>query len=76
MGRTCSTYGAIHKCIQSLVGKHEGKISLGRQRCRWENIIKVDLREVGSVPGYWINLAEDRDQWRAYLTAVMTSWVL
>ena len=70
MGRTCSTYGAIQKCIQSLVGKPESKRPLGRQRCRWEDI-KMDLKEMGSDPRDWIALAEGKDKWQAYVRAVM-----
>ena len=54
-----------------LVGKPEGKRPLGRSRRRWEDNIKMDLREVGCDPRDWIALAEDRDQWRAYVRAVM-----
>ena len=54
-----------------LVGKLEQKRPLGRPRRRCEDNIKMDLREVGSDPGEWIDLAEDRDQWRAYVRAVM-----
>ena len=54
-----------------LVGKPEGKRPLGRPRCRWEDNIKMDFREVGCAPRHWIALAEDRDQWRAYVRAVM-----
>ena len=54
-----------------LVGKPEGKRPLGRLRRRWEDNIRMDLREVGCDPGEWIDLAEDRDQWRAYVRAVM-----
>ena len=50
-----------------LVGKPEGKRPLGRQ----EDNIKMDLTEVGCDPGECIDLAEDRDQWRAYVRAVM-----
>ena len=71
MGRTCSTYGAIQKCIQSLVGKPESKRPLGRPRRRWDDNIKMNLREVGYDPRDWIALAEDRDQWRAYVRVVM-----
>ena len=53
------------------VGKLEGKRPLGRPRRRWEDNIKVDLREVGCDPGNWINLAADKDQWLAYVRAVM-----
>ena len=54
-----------------LVGKLEGKRPLGWPRRRWEDNIKMDLREVFCDPGVWIALAEDRDQWRAYVRAVM-----
>ena len=54
-----------------LVGKPEGKRPLGRPRRRWEDNIKMDLREVGCDRGDWIDLAEDSDQWRAYIRAVM-----
>ena len=54
-----------------LVGKPEGKRPLGSPRRRWENNIKIDLREAGCDSGEWIDLAEDRDQWRAYVRAVM-----
>ena len=54
-----------------LVEKPESKRPLGRPRCRWEDNIKMDLREVGCDPGDWIALAEDRDQWRAYVRVVM-----
>ena len=56
---------------RALVGKTEGKRHLGRPRHRWEDNIKMDWREVGCDPGEWIDLAEDRDQWRAYVRAVM-----
>ena len=71
MARTCSTYGAIQKCIQSSEGKPESKRPLGRPRLGWEDNIKMNLREVGCVPRDWIALAEDRDEWRAYVRAVM-----
>ena len=45
-----------------LVGKPEGKRPLGRPRCRWEDNIKMDFREVGCDPVDWAHLAEDRDQ--------------
>ena len=64
-------YGAIQNCIQSVSGKPEGKRPLARPRCRWEDNIKMDLREVGCDSGDWIALAEDRDQWQAYIRAVM-----
>ena len=52
-----------------LVGKLEG--TLGRARRRWEDNIKVDLQEVGGSCGDWMELAQDRDRWRALVNAVM-----
>ena len=54
-----------------LVGKPESKRPLGRPRCRWEDNIKMDLREMGGDPTDWITLAEYRDQWWAYVRAVI-----
>ena len=54
-----------------LVGKAEGKRPLGRPRCRWEDNIKMDLQAVGCEGVDWIELAEDRDRWRALVNAVM-----
>jgi hypothetical protein len=48
-----------------LVGKPEGKSPLGRPRRRWQNYIKMDLQEVGGGRGDWMELAQDRDRWRA-----------
>jgi hypothetical protein len=54
-----------------LVGRPEGRRPLGRPRHRWEDSIKMDLREVGWEGMNWIELAEDRDRWRALVNAVM-----
>jgi len=56
-----------------LVGKPEGKRPLGRPRRRWDNI-KMNLREVGG-GGDWMELAQDRDRWRALVNTVMNFWV-
>jgi len=53
------------------VGKPEGKRLLGRPRRRWEDNIKMDLREVGCVGMDYIELAQDRNRWRALVNAVM-----
>ena len=53
-----------------LVGKSEVKRPLGRPRRRWEDNIKMDLREVGG-GGDWMELAQDRDRWRALVNTVM-----
>jgi hypothetical protein len=58
-----------------LVGKPEGKLSLGRPRRRWEDNIKRDLQEVGGSRGDWMELAQDRDRWRALVGTVRDFWV-
>jgi hypothetical protein len=54
-----------------LVGRPEGKRPLGRPRRRWEDKIKVDLREIGIDGANWIRLAQDRVQWQAFVNTVM-----
>ena len=54
-----------------LVGKPEGKRPLGRPKRRWEDNIKMDLREVGGGCGDWMELTQDRDRWRALVSMVM-----
>jgi hypothetical protein len=53
-----------------LVGRPEGKRPLGRPRLRWEENIKMDLQEVGGGRGDWMELAQDRDGWRALVSTV------
>jgi len=54
-----------------LVGKPEGKRPLRRPKSRWKDNIKMDLQEVGCGGNDWIELARDRDTWRALVNAVM-----
>jgi hypothetical protein len=54
-----------------LVGRSEGKRQLGRLRRRWEDNIKKDLREIGIDGANWIQLAQDRVQWRDFVKTVM-----
>ena len=54
-----------------LVGKPEGKRPLGRPRRRWEDNIKMDLQEVAGGCGDWMELAQDRESWRALASRVM-----
>ena len=58
-----------------LVGKPEVKRLLGRPRRRWEDNIMKDLQEVEGGGMDWIELAQDRDRWRALVNAVMNLWV-
>jgi hypothetical protein len=73
MGGACSTHGGDEECIayRILVGKPDGKRRLRRYRRRWENNIKMDLRE-GELCGMdWTDMAQDMGQWRALVNAVM-----
>jgi hypothetical protein len=67
--------GQRRGAYRALVGKPEGRRPLGRPRHRWEDNIKMDRREVGWGGMDWINLAQDRDRWRALVNAVMNLWV-
>jgi hypothetical protein len=67
--------GEERNVYKVLVGKTEGKRPLGRPRRRWEDGIRMDLRETGW-GGDWIRLAQDRDRWRAVVSAVMNLRVL
>ena len=55
-----------------LMGKPEGKRPLGRPRRRWEDNIKMDLQEAGGGCKAWMELAQDRDRWRALVGTVIT----
>jgi hypothetical protein len=71
LDRICSTNGAKRNAYRLLVGKPEGKRPLGRKRRRWVNNIKMDLRGIGWGVMDWIDLAQDRDQWRSLVITVM-----
>ncbi|KAJ4428559.1 hypothetical protein ANN_24603 [Periplaneta americana] len=63
--------GESRNAYKVLLGRPEGKRPLERPRRRWEDNIEMDLREVGYDGRDWINLAQDRDQWRPYVRAPM-----
>jgi hypothetical protein len=63
--------GEKRNAYRILVGKLERKRPLGRPRRRWEDNVKMDLREIGWGGMDWIDLAQDRNQWRALVNTVM-----
>jgi hypothetical protein len=62
--------GAKKNASRILVGKPEGKRTLGRQIRRWVDNIKMDFREIGWGDMDWIDLSQDRDQWKALVNTV------
>ena len=69
MGGACSAYGG-RGVYRVLVGKPEERRPVGRPRFRLEDNIRMDLREVGFGCVEWMELAQDRDRWRALVSAV------
>jgi hypothetical protein len=63
--------GEIRNAYNKLVGISEAKIPLEMPWCRWEDNIKMGLREIGCEGVDWMHLAQDRDQWRAVVYTVM-----
>jgi hypothetical protein len=68
---TCSTYGAKRNPCRILVVQPEGKRRLRKPRSRWEDNIKMGLREIGWGGMDWTYPAQDREQWRALATTLM-----
>jgi hypothetical protein len=67
--------GEVRGTYNILVGRPEWRRPLVRPRRRWEDNIKMDLREIGFGDEDWIHLAQDRDRWRALVNTVMNLWV-
>ena len=76
MGGHVARMGEERGVHRVLVRKPEGKRPLGRPRRRWEDNIKNDLQEVGGGCGDWMELAQDRDRWRALVSTVRNLRVL
>jgi hypothetical protein len=76
VGGECNTNGEKRNAYRLLVGKLEGKRPLGSPRRRWEDNIRIDLREIGWGGMDWIDLGQDRDQWRALVNTIMNLRVL
>jgi hypothetical protein len=68
--------GEERKLYEVLVGKPEGRRPPGRPRRRWEDGVRMDLREIDLGDVDWIRLAQDRDRWRAVVSAVTNLRVL
>jgi hypothetical protein len=75
MGGSCSTNGEKRNACRTLVGKPEGKRQLGRPRCRWVDNTEMDLRKIERDGVDWIDMTQDRDQWRALVNTVLNIWV-
>jgi hypothetical protein len=68
--------GEERKLYRVLVGKPEEKTELGKPRRRWEDVIRMDLREIGWRSVEWIQLAQDRGRWRSFVNTVINLRVL
>jgi hypothetical protein len=71
MHRICSTNGEKRIANRILMEESEGKRPLGKPRCRWVDNIKMYLREIGWGDVNWVDVAQNRDQWRALVNTVM-----
>jgi hypothetical protein len=67
--------GEERNAYKVLVGKLEGKTLLGRPKHRWKDNIQTDLQEMGWEGVDWINLAENREKWMAFVNMVMKFWL-
>jgi hypothetical protein len=65
----------MRNAYKILAGKLQDKKSLGRPRSRWEDNIKMDLKDIGWDEVYWIHLALDKVQWHALVNMIMHLWV-
>jgi hypothetical protein len=68
--------GEMRNVYNILVGKPERKRPLGRPRCRWEDHIRMNLREIGWEGVEWMHLVQDRDQWQALVNRFHKIWAI
>jgi hypothetical protein len=73
MGRSCSQNG--RSAFKILTGTPAEKRPLGRPGPRWEDNIKMNLKEIGINTRNWVDLAQDSDCWRALVNAALNLWV-
>ena len=76
MWRSHIQNGKGRRAFKILTGTPTGKRSLGRPRCRWEDCIRFDLKEIGINTRDWVDSAQDRDYWRALVNLALNLWVL
>jgi hypothetical protein len=74
IGISVAGMGEKRNAYRILVGKPEGKRPLGRPTRRWVDNIEMDLREIGWDGLDWMDMAQDRDQWRALVNTVLNLW--
>jgi hypothetical protein len=70
VGETCGRHGGGERCLQGFGWEAQRKRSLGRSRRTWEDNINMDLKEIGIDGENWNRLAQDRVQWRAFVSTV------
>jgi hypothetical protein len=71
MGKSCSQNEEGRSAVNILVSKPTGKRPLGRPRRRWEDNIRMDLKEIGINTKNWVDSAQDKDYWRAVVNAAL-----
>jgi hypothetical protein len=71
MGEVCSKHRGDEKCIQNFGRKTWSVKTAGSPMSRWEDNIRMDVREIGWKVVGWMHLAQDRDQWRGFVQTVM-----
>ena len=71
MGRACSQKEEGRSAFKMLIGKPTGKRPLGKPKRRWEDNIRIDLKEIGITAGNFVDSAQDRNYWRALVNTAL-----